>query len=200
MTVGILGLGLIGGSLARAYALAGHTVYAAEKDESMLSFAQLAGAVDAPLTPENLPQCELVLLAIYPEGSAAWLAENAKYIDKSTLVMDCCGVKQRICEKCFPLAEQFGFTFIGGHPMAGKEVAGFDNAEAALYKGASMILVPTRSTAEGEIEQLTALGDQLVCNVLDAGIMEVEGLAVDVCLQGQLGDGDVLQGLLGKKL
>ena len=144
MTVGILGLGLIGGSLARAYALAGHTVYADEKDESMLSFAQLAGAVDAPLTPENLPQCELVLLAIYPEGSAAWLAENAKYIDKSTLVMDCCGVKQRICEKCFPLAEQFGFTFIGGHPMAGTQFSGFKHSRANLFQGAPMVLVPPR--------------------------------------------------------
>ena len=78
MKVGILGLGLIGGSLARAYAIAGHTVYAAEKDEAMLSFAQLAGAVDAPLTPDNLAECELVLLAIYPEGSAAWLEANAR--------------------------------------------------------------------------------------------------------------------------
>ena len=144
MTVGILGLGLIGGSLARAYALAGHTVYAAEKDESMLAFAQLAGAVDAPLTPENLPQCELVLLAIYPEGSAAWLVENAKYIDKTTLVMDCCGVKQRICDKCFPLAEEFGFTFIGGHPMAGTQFSGFKHSRANLFQGAPMVLVPPR--------------------------------------------------------
>ena len=89
MTVGILGLGLIGGSLARAYTLAGHTVFAAEKDENILSFAQLAGAVDAPLTPENMGKCELILLAIYPEGSAAWLEENAPQISKDTLVMDC---------------------------------------------------------------------------------------------------------------
>ena len=144
MTVGILGLGLIGGSLARAYALAGHTVYAAEKDESMLAFAQLAGAVDAPLTPENLPECELVLLAIYPEGSAAWLAQNAKHISKAALVMDCCGVKQRICDKCFPLAEEFGFTFIGGHPMAGTQFSGFKHSRANLFQGAPMVLVPPR--------------------------------------------------------
>ena len=92
MTVGILGLGLIGGSLARAYTLAGHPVYAAEKDESILAFAQLAGAVDAPLTPETLGKCDLVLLAIYPEGSAAGLEENARVISRETLVMDCCGV------------------------------------------------------------------------------------------------------------
>ena len=144
MTVGILGLGLIGGSLARAYALAGHTVYAAEKDETMLAFAQLAGAVDAPLTPENLGTCGLVLLAIYPEGSAAWLAKNARHISRSALVMDCCGVKQQICEKCFPLAEEFGFTFIGGHPMAGTQFSGFKHSRADLFQGAPMVLVPPR--------------------------------------------------------
>ena len=144
MTVGILGLGLIGGSLARAYALAGHTVYAAEKDETMLAFAQLAGAVDAPLTPENLRECELVLLAIYPEGSAAWLTENARRISRSALVMDCCGVKQQICEKCFPLAEQHGFTFIGGHPMAGTQFSGFKHSRWDLFQGAPMVLVPPR--------------------------------------------------------
>jgi len=144
MTVGILGLGLIGGSLARAYALAGHTVYAADSDESILSFAQLAGAVDAPLTSENLPACELVLLAIYPEGSADWLAENARHISRETLVLDCCGVKQRICELCFPLAKQYGFTFIGGHPMAGTQFSGFKHSRANLFQGAPMVLVPPR--------------------------------------------------------
>lgn len=144
MTVGILGLGLIGGSLARAYALAGHTVYAADKDESILAFAQLAGAVDAPLTSENMGQCDLVLLAIYPEGAAAWLEENAPYVSKNTLVMDCCGVKQRICDRCFPIAEKFGFTFMGGHPMAGTQFSGFKHSRADLFAGAPMVLVPHR--------------------------------------------------------
>ena len=144
MKVGILGLGLIGGSLARAYAIAGHTVYAAEKDEAMLSFAQLAGAVDAPLTPDNLGECELVLLAIYPEGSAAWLEANAQYVSKEALVMDCCGVKQLICGRCFPLAEQYGFTFMGGHPMAGTHFSGFKYSRANLFAGAPMVLVPHR--------------------------------------------------------
>ena len=144
MTVGILGLGLIGGSLARAYALAGHTVYAAEKDESILAFAQLAGAVDAPLTPENIPDCDLILLAIYPEGSAAWLEENAGHVAENALVIDCCGVKQQICERCFPIAEAHGFTFMGGHPMAGTQFSGFKYSRADLFSGAPMVLVPHR--------------------------------------------------------
>ena len=144
MTVGILGLGLIGGSLARAYAVAGHTVYAAEKDESILAFAQLAGAVDAPLTDDNIGSCELILLAIYPEGCVRWLSENARHISKNALVIDCCGVKERVCESCFPLAVEFGFTFIGGHPMAGTQFSGFKYSRANLFEGAPMVLVPPR--------------------------------------------------------
>ena len=144
MTVGILGLGLIGGSLARAYAVAGHAVLAAEKDETILSFAQLCGAVDAPMTVENIGKCDLILLAIYPEGCIQWLGENARHISKSALVIDCCGVKERVCESCFPLAEQYGFTFIGGHPMAGTQFSGFKYSRANLFEGAPMVLVPPK--------------------------------------------------------
>ena len=144
MIVGLLGLGLIGGSLARAYAMAGHTVYAAEKNADMLAFAQLAGAVDAPLTDENIGSCDLILLAIYPEGSAAWLEEKAHLVDPKALVMDTCGVKQTVCSRCFPLAEQYGFTFMGGHPMAGTHFSGFKYSRANLFQGAPMVLVPHR--------------------------------------------------------
>ena len=61
MIVGILGLGLIGGSLARAYAIAGHTVYAAEQNSSILDFAMLSGAVDGQLTNELISKCDLIL-------------------------------------------------------------------------------------------------------------------------------------------
>lgn len=144
MTVGILGLGLIGGSLARAYALEGHRVLCADRDESMLSFAVLSGAVEAPLTSKNIAECDLILLAIYPDGSAAWLEQNACYIRKGTLVMDCCGIKREICRRCFPLAKEYGFTFIGGHPMAGNQFSGFKYSRANLFEGAPMVLVPDR--------------------------------------------------------
>ena len=144
MIVGILGLGLIGGSLARAYSKAGHTVYAAEKDDMILSFAQLADAVAAPLTADNIPQCDLILLAIYPEGSASWLESNAHLIRSEALVMDCCGVKREICHRCFPVAERYGFTFVGAHPMAGSHYSGFKYSRSNLFQGAPMVLVPPR--------------------------------------------------------
>ena len=142
MNVGILGLGLIGGSLARAYALEGHTVYAIQRNEAMLSFAMLAGAVHGKLNEETIPKCDLILLAIYPDGSAAWLEKNAHLISKDALVLDCCGVKREICGRCFPVAKQYGFTFVGGHPMAGSQFSGFKYSRADLFSGAPMVLVP----------------------------------------------------------
>ena len=142
MNVGILGLGLIGGSLARAYALEGHTVYAIQRNESMLSFAMLAGAVHGRLTEETIPQCDLILLAIYPDGSAGWLEQNAHLISPNALVLDCCGIKREICKRCFPLAARYGFTFVGGHPMAGSQFSGFKYSRATLFKGQPMVLVP----------------------------------------------------------
>ena len=144
MNVGILGLGLIGGSLARAYAMAGHTVYATQRNEDMLQFAMLAGAVHGRLDETTIPQCDLILLAIYPDGSASWLERNAHLVSPTALVMDCCGIKREICERCFPLAEQYGFTFVGGHPMAGSQFSGFKYSRATLFKGQPMVLVPPR--------------------------------------------------------
>lgn len=142
MNVGILGLGLIGGSLARAYALQGHTVYAAEEDLSTLSFAMLAGAVHGRLDPDTTATCDLLLLAIYPQGSAHWLENNAMYISPHALVLDCCGTKREICQHCFPLAQRYGFTFVGGHPMAGSHFSGFKYSRADLFTGSPMVLVP----------------------------------------------------------
>lgn len=162
MNVGILGLGLIGGSMARAFAKANHTVFAAEKDESILAFAQLAGAVHGRLDQERIRDCDLIMLAIYPDGCISWLEENAPLISKNALVMDLCGVKQEICERCFPLAETYGFTFVGGHPMAGSHHSGFKASRSSLFQGAPMVLVPPRYD---EIQLLQRVKDVLApCN------------------------------------
>lgn len=142
MKVGILGLGLIGGSLARAFALAGHTVYAIQRNETMLSFAMLAGAVHGKLNEQTIGECDLILLAIYPDGSASWLEKNAHLVSPNALVIDCCGIKREICSRCFPLAEKHGFTFVGGHPMAGSQFSGFKYSRASLFEGQPMVLVP----------------------------------------------------------
>ena len=144
MKVGILGLGLIGGSLSRAYIKSGNTVYAYDNDQSILDFAQIAGVVTAPLTISNIGHCDLLLLAIYTGASIQWLEENAQYIAKNALVIDCCGMKIDICRHGFALAQKYGFTFVGGHPMAGSHNSGFKYSRSNLFAGAPMVLVPPR--------------------------------------------------------
>ena len=162
MKVGIVGLGLIGGSMARAFIKAGHTILAAEKDEHILEFAQLAGVVHGILDSDTICTCDLILLAIYPEGCIHWLEENASLISSDALVMDLCGVKEEICSRCFPLAEKYGFTFVGGHPMAGSHHSGFKASRSNLFQGAPMVLVPPRFD---EIQLLQRVKDALEpCN------------------------------------
>lgn len=158
MTVGILGLGLIGGSLARAYALAGHTVYAQDNDEKTLSFAILSGAVRGKLDEATACKCDLVFLAVYPGDCAGWLEENGRYLRKDALVLDCCGIKKEVCARCFPVAKEYGFTFVGGHPMAGSQFSGFKYSRADLFQGAPMVLVPPRYD---DIELLQRIKDVL---------------------------------------
>ena len=162
MKVGILGLGLIGGSMARAFSKAGHTVLAAERDESIFGFAELAGAVYGRLDNTTISSCDLILLAIYPDSCAAWLEENAQLVNSDALVIDLCGIKEEICARCFPLAEKNGFTFVGGHPMAGSHNSGFKASRSNLFQGAPMVLVPPRFD---EMQLLQRVKDALApCN------------------------------------
>ena len=144
MNVGILGLGLIGGSLARAYTKCGHTVYAYDNDRTIQEFAMLAGVVHHELTNSNVKDCDLILLSLFSGASASWLEANGKYISKGALVIDCCGIKKEICNRCFPIAQKYNFTFVGGHPMAGSHNSGFKYSRSNLFQGAPMVLVPPR--------------------------------------------------------
>ena len=143
MTVGIIGLGLIGGSMAKAYKEnSGATVLAADRDSTIVEYARLQGAVDGELTADTIPSCDLILIALYPRAAMEYLKNTAHLIAKEALVIDLCGTKRTICEAGFALAEQYGFTFVGGHPMAGLHHSGFKYARDNLFHGASMVLVP----------------------------------------------------------
>ncbi len=142
MTVGILGLGLIGGSLAKAYHEAGHRVLAYNRSRSVTEFAMLANAVDGELTEENISSCDLLLLALYPQACIDYLKKTGDKISKTAVVIDCCGTKRDICAACFPMAEEHGWLFVGGHPMAGTHFSGFKYSRATMFKGAPMVLVP----------------------------------------------------------
>ncbi len=152
MKVGIVGLGLIGGSLAKAYKESGQAeVFGWDTDADTMLLAKTVEAIDGTLDEAVLPDCDLLLIALYPGAAIEYLRTHAPEISKKTFVIDCCGVKQVVCDACFPIAEQYGFTFFGGHPMAGTQFSGFAKSRSSLFHGASMILVPPRFD---DIEQL----------------------------------------------
>ena len=143
MKVGIIGLGLIGGSLAKAYRRdESITVLGMDADHSILEFAQLAEAIHGPLTDENLKTVDLLLLATYPEAVIEHMERLAPKLSKHTMVIDCAGTKEKVCQAVFPLAEEYGFRFLGGHPMAGTHNSGFKYSREDLFDGAPMVLVP----------------------------------------------------------
>ncbi len=142
MKAGIVGLGLIGGSFAKAYHVAGHTVLARELDRSVLSFAELSDAVDGELTKENIGDCDIILICVYPQAVIDFLDEMGPYIGKKPVVIDCCGTKRVPMYEGEKLAEQYGFLYVGGHPMAGTQFSGFKYAKETLFKGAPMVIVP----------------------------------------------------------
>ena len=157
MEIGIVGLGLIGGSLAKAISQnTDHTVYGTDLSEQVVRKAVLVDAIEQPLTDELLPQCDIVIVALYPQATIDYVKEHAHLFRKESIVVNCGGIKKLICDTLIPLAEDHGFLFVGGHPMAGLEHSGFTYAKKSLFNNASMIFTPTKGPIES-MEKLKEL-------------------------------------------
>ena len=157
MEIGIVGLGLIGGSLAKAISQnTDHTVYGTDLSEQVVRKAVLVDAIEQPLTDELLPQCDIVIVALYPQATIDYVKEHAHLFRKESIVVDCGGIKKIVCDTLIPLAEDHGFLFVGGHPMAGLEHSGFTYAKKSLFNNASMIFTPTKGPIES-MEKLKEL-------------------------------------------
>lgn len=157
MKIAIIGLGLIGGSMAKAIKEnTDHTVYGHDLSDTVQKKAKLINAIDEPLTDELLRDCDLTIVALYPQAAIDYICDKQELFKKGSIVLDCCGVKQAVCSQAEPIALKQGFVFIGGHPMAGLEHSGFDHAEKALFKNASMILTPTKGNIQ-DVEKVKDL-------------------------------------------
>ncbi len=143
--IGVAGLGLIGGSLARSFKDAGFYVAGFDIDEKSVCAAIDTRAVDIGETqPSEIFNCDIVFIALYPDGIIDFITQNASRFKKGAVVLDCCGIKSNICEKLFEVSSHADFTFIGGHPMAGTEQNGFFASSSELFRGASFILTPRK--------------------------------------------------------
>lgn len=141
-TIGIVSLGLIGGSFARALSRnPQNTVLGYDINPEVMEVASIT-SINAELTSNTIADCELIILAGYPEVCISWLKEHHDQISAGTIVIDTAGVKREICEIGFNLAQQHDWHFVGTHPMAGTQYSGFSHASAALFEDAPLVVVP----------------------------------------------------------
>ena len=156
--IGIAGLGLIGGSLAKAIKQnTGYEVYGCDINETTFRKALLVSAIDRQLTDEALSLCDIVIVALYPGDTVDYIKSKSHLFRKGCIVLDCCGVKEHVCGAVMPIAEACGFVFIGGHPMAGLEHSGFKYSKKALFNNASMILTPPSGVSIETLQQVKGL-------------------------------------------
>lgn len=153
MNIGIIGLGLIGGSLAKALKEnTSHTVWGHDIDPTVISRAMLCEAIDEPLLPSKIALCDVVLIALYPSLCVDYVRENANAFSPDALIIDCAGVKRAVSSPILEIAREHDWQYVGGHPMAGREFSGFNHAQGDLFSKASMILTP-----DGEIDVQTRI-------------------------------------------
>lgn len=165
---GIVGLGLIGGSFARGYAQAGVRVLAWDPDEDVMVAASM-GTVSGELNDETLGECDIIVLACYPEACIEWLEAHAQALADATdteaimgpVVIDTVGIKGIVCERAFNLARENGFYFLGAHPMAGTQFSGYAHSRADLFEGAPLVLVPPAVDDSLKLELLSQVREMV---------------------------------------
>ena len=143
MKIGIIGLGLMGGSFGRTLVKEGeHTVYGRDISEQVMTKAQLLRAMNEPLTKENIGEVDLLITAVTPNKVRGILEEVVPQLKKGAVVNDFCGIKRGVVDIMKEFSTKYpDITFIGGHPMAGREFSGIDHSTTTLFNNASMILV-----------------------------------------------------------
>lgn len=158
MKIGIIGLGLMGGSLAKAISFGTeHTVRGTNRSPEAVQKALFVGAIQKELTKEDLKECDLVIVSLYPQASVDYIKENADNFKKGAIVMDISGVKRFVCDALYDCAREKDFIFIGAHPMAGLHLSGFEHSTARIFNNASIILTPYEDTPESAISTVKEL-------------------------------------------
>lgn len=141
--IAIVGLGLIGGSLAKAISkYTDNKVWGIDNNPPVIDEALECNAIDRAIKPDELNNADIIFLCLYPDECVDFIIKNAAYLRKDAIVTDVCGVKASVVEKILPIAKEYGFEYLPGHPMAGKEKGGFYNSDSQLFKGASYIFTP----------------------------------------------------------
>lgn len=162
MNIAVIGLGLIGGSMCKC--LKKHTfhhIMGLDMDKDTVKKALEQKAIDEEITTERLSEANLTIICLYPEAICEFVQKNADKFKNGSIVIDTCGVKEMIVDKCTPVLEKNDVLFVGTHPMAGREFSGFDYSTDNLFDNASFIITPSEKTPQIAIDLLSTLAGSI---------------------------------------
>jgi prephenate dehydrogenase len=165
MNITVVGLGLIGGSIARR--LRGfHNAHitAMDKNQQSLSLAKKDGVIDAGTTSgaDAVKDADFIILCLYPEANINFIKENKRYLKSSVVITDVSGVKKHVIDHICPLLPEDA-DFVGGHPMAGREVGGYQSSTDTLFDNASYLITPTPQNKPEHIALVRELAEYIGC-------------------------------------
>lgn len=165
MNITVVGLGLIGGSVARR--LHGfHNAYITGMDinERSLILAQRDGVIDKGTTDSKdaVTDADLIILCLYPKLNVDFVKENLKYIKSGAIITDVSGIKGYVIEEINKVLPD-DIDFIGGHPMAGREVGGYESSTDTLFEKASYLITPTERNKPENIALIRELAEHIGC-------------------------------------
>ena len=159
----IVGLGLLGGSYAKALSKHGYEVWAITRDQSSIDYALERGMISkgsAFVDEELCANADIVVFALYPHVFVEWIEQNQQLLKSGAILTDVTGVKSCIVEK-IQASLRSDLEFIAAHPMAGREVSGVENSDPKIFRGANYIVVPTEKNTEAAIRLCEQLGETL---------------------------------------
>ena len=161
--IAVIGLGLIGGSIARRLKKEGCMVLGVDIDPQSRKQAEDMGAISKGFVDpkEAISQADITILSIYPQAALDFVNTYAKHFKKGSILTDVVGVKTPLMDLCESIKGDF--TYIGGHPMAGKEVCGFAYSTEDLFQGANYIITPSKDANDAQVECIAALARLLGC-------------------------------------
>ena len=156
----IVGLGLLGGSYAKALKKQGFSVEAVTRSQSTIDYALEQGIIDggaAFADPNIIGRADFVVLAMYPQTLLDWVKEHQRHFKPGALITDVTGVKTCVVEPVQQMLRP-DVEFIAAHPMAGRETLGVRNADDSIFWGANYIVTPTEKNTPQAIEACEELG------------------------------------------
>ncbi len=161
MNIVISGLGIIGGSFARALKkYTDHYIIGINRSPGPLEEALSCGAIDEIGNETSISNADMIILGTFPEAAVNFVEKHASLIPEGCIVIDSAGIKTEICPALTGLAKKYGFQFVGVHPMAGKEQNGFAASDADLFCGASCIIIPGDAETES-VDTVATLAEKI---------------------------------------